>query len=358
LFSNTYGEARETFLKMASARHARVVSVVHPDERGALDEELAIDFAIFGDHAAEKTLLLVSGTHGQEGFTGSALQVAFLRDLEVPRGVNVIAIHGLNPWGFSHLSRTNESNIDLNRNFGDYDAPLPQNDLYRALHGALCPDDWNEETIDWTSTRDDVIRNHGLKPFMTAVTGGQFIEPTGLNFGGLGPSWSRSTVERHLPPMLKNARKVAFIEWHTGLGAFGELCHICLSTPGSAPYERVFEWMGDEARASFAASMDLSKGETADYNGPFCTWLPTTAPHAEWAGLVIEVGTYGNMQLADALRMDRWLKFGRGRSSVAREEMRRTMMERLFPSAPEWRAAALKNGLDAQQRALQGLQRW
>jgi hypothetical protein len=38
--------------------------------------------------------------------------------------VNVVALHALNPWGFSHLSRTDEANIDLNRNFDDYGAPL------------------------------------------------------------------------------------------------------------------------------------------------------------------------------------------------------------------------------------------
>ena len=34
------------------------------------------------------------------------------------------------------------------------------------------------------------------------------------------------------------------------------------------------------------------------------------------------------------------------------------MMERLYPVAPEWRAAALRNGLDAQVRVLKGLQEW
>jgi hypothetical protein len=73
---------------------------------------------------------------------------------------------------------------------------------------------------------------------------------------------------------------------------------------------------------------------------------------------VIEVGTYDVISVIDALRMDRWLKFGCGRSTVPREEIRKTMMERLYPVAPEWRAAALRNGLDAQARVLNGLQHW
>lgn len=356
-FSATYAEARRKFLALAADRDAQLVSVVHPTERGAEGEELAIDVATFGDPDAEKTLFLVSGTHGQEGFLGSALQIAFLRDLEIPDGVNVVALHALNPWGFSHHSRTDEANIDLNRNFGD-GTSLVDDELYPLLFRAMCPDDWTEETIDWSAVRDAVIREHGLKRMITVVAGGQNIEPTGLNFVGHGPCWSRTVVTELLPRIFAKAKKIAFIEWHTGLGKFGELSHLCGFEPGSPACERVFDWMGEEARSSFAATFEVTGGEVPSYEGLFSAWLPGTAPQAEWTGLLIEVGTYDNIAVGDAVRMDRWLKFGRGRSSTSREEMRRTMMERLNPEDPEWRSKALANGLDAQMRALRGLEMW
>jgi hypothetical protein len=128
--------------------------------------------------------------------------------------------------------------------------------------------------------------------------------------------------------------------------------------PASSAYARVFEWMGDEARAGFEQAFDGAKGATPSYDGLFSVWLPSAAPQAEWAGLAIEVGTYDNAKVANALRMDRWLKFGRGRGSSSREAVRRTMLERLYPAAPAWRSAALANGCDAQTRALLGLERW
>lgn len=131
-----------------------------------------------------------------------------------------------------------------------------------------------------------------------------------------------------------------------------------MDEPGSPAYERVFEWMGEPARDTFAAAMDISKGVTASYTGPFAVWLPKTAPKAEWAGLGIEVGTFDNQAMANALRMDRWLKFGRGGSTLPREDIRRTMIERLYPADPAWRRSALTNGCDAQRRAFEGLQRW
>src|SRR3546814_115496 len=287
-FSQTYAEARAKFLSLASERGATVVSAVHPTERGAEGEDLAIDIATFGDPDAEKTLFLVSGTHGQEGFVGSALQIAFLRDLDIPAGMNVVALHALNPWGFSHRSRTDEANIDLNRNFTDYDQPLAQDELYPILFRAIFPDDWTEETIDWTEVRDEIVRVHGAKRMITVLAGGQDFEPTGLNYTGSGPSWSRRTVAELLPRIFAKSKKIAFIEWHTGLGPSGELSHLCSFAPGSAPYERVFDWMGEAARSSFAATFEVTNGETPSYRGLFSTWLPDTAPQAEWTGVLID----------------------------------------------------------------------
>lgn len=357
-YSNTYAEARQKFLSLASERGAELISVVHPSERGADGEELAIDLAIFGDPDAEKTLFLVSGTHGQEGFYGSALQIEFLRDLDIPAGINVMALHGLNPWGFSHLSRTDHQNIDVNRNFTDYGVPSERDEIYPPLFKALCPDDWTEDTIDWSGVREELTREYGMKRLVSAAGGGQVIEPTGMNYIGTGPSWSRSVVEELLPGIFAKAKKIAFIEWHTGLGDYGELSHIPMMEPGSAGYERMFDWLGEAARSTWARGMGDFDGVTPDYRGWFSAWLPSTAPQAEWAGMVIEAGTYGVVEVMDGIRMDRWLKFGKGRSDLSREEMRETMMDKLYPTAPDWRATALENGLEAQQCFLQGLEQW
>ena len=357
-YSETYAEARQKFLALALQRGAKLQSVAHPRARGAEGEELAIDLAIFGDPDAEKTLFLVSGTHGQEGFYGSALQIAFLRDLKIPEGVNVIALHGLNPWGFSHLSRTDDQNIDVNRNFTDYGVPAAQDEVYPILFRALCPDDWTEETIDWSAARDAITRDYGMKRMVTAAGGGQIVEPTGMNYVGKGPSWSRTVVEELLPRIFAKSRKIAFIEWHTGLGGYGELSHIPMMAPGSPGYERMFSWLGDDARETWSKGMDFTGGVTPDYRGWFSAWLPSTAPHAEWSGMVIEAGTYDVISVMDGIRIDRWLKFGKGRSSVPREEMRRSMMDKLFPVDPVWRDKALANGLQTQKQMFDGLLAW
>jgi Protein of unknown function (DUF2817) len=357
-YSETYAEARKKFLDLAAKRGVKVTSIVHPTQRGAQGEELAIDIGIFGDPKAERTFFQISGTHGQEGFYGSAMQIEFLRNLDIPDGMNVIALHALNPWGFSYLSRTDETNVDINRNFTDYGVAFDQDELYPSLFKALCPDDWTKETIDWSAARDAIVRDYGVKRMVTAAGGGQIVEPTGMNYVGTGPSWSRSVVESQLPGIFRNARKIAFIEWHTGLGGYAELSHIPMMTPESAGYKRMFSWLDEEARSSWSRGMDFTNGVTPNYRGWFSAWLPNTAPHAEWAGMVIEAGTYGVIEVMDGIRMDRWLKFGKGHSYLPREEMRRSMMDKLYPEDPSWRQKSLANGLDTQKRFVSGLMDW
>lgn len=356
--STTYAEARSKFLALASEHNAKVVTAVHPTERGAEGEDLAMDIAIFGDPNAEKTLLLVSGTHGQEGFYGSALQIEFVRETTIPDGTNIIALHALNPWGFSYLSRTDEKNIDPNRNFTEYGLPLPQDEIYPIIFKALCPDDWNPATIDWSATREELTEKYGVKRMVTALGGGQIVEPTGMNYVGTGPTWSRATVEKLLPGILASAKKIAFIEWHTGLGDYGELSHIPMMQPGSAGYERMFEWLGEDARTTWSRGMQFTGGVTPDYRGWFSAWLPSVNPNAEWTGMVVEAGTYDVLNVIDGIRIDRWLKFAKGETSLPREEMRRSMMDKLFPEDPAWREKAMANGLDAQTRMLEGLRHW
>lgn len=356
-FSSSYAEARGKFLELAERKGAKLFSRLHPSEVGANGEELAIDIAVFGNLEAERTLLLISGTHGQEGYTGSAIQIAFLDDIVIPAGTNIAVLHALNPWGFSYLSRTDENNIDVNRNFRDFSKPLPENSIYAELHPALCPDQWDEANSDWTAERDRIVAEQGWAAFLSGFTGGQFQINDGLSYGGVGPAWTNSTVSELLPLVLKNTRKLAFAEWHTGLGSYGELCHICVEGPSSTYYSLVFEWLGEEAESTMSAAYNGAEGTTPSYIGTFSAWLPGALPNAECAGLAIEVGTYDNDMVADALRIDRWLKFGKG-SAVQRDELRAVMMERLCPSDPEWRRLAVENGIKVQARLLEGLAAW
>ena len=148
----TYEESRSRFLTAASAAGASVTSYEHPD-RGLAGETLAIDVASIGPDDATAVLLIVSGTHGVEGFTGSALQHHWLdRHLgDRPGDVRVVMLHAFNPYGFSWVRRVNEDNVDLNRNFVDWSQPPPANEDYGGIAHLLVPDEWDDDTQQSTT---------------------------------------------------------------------------------------------------------------------------------------------------------------------------------------------------------------
>ncbi|WP_404294944.1 DUF2817 domain-containing protein (plasmid) [Microvirga sp. RSM25] len=72
LFSRNYCQARERFLTLTSATAYPSIHV------GPNGEKLITDVAYLGSVDAKNLLVLVSGTHGVEGYCGSAAQLSLL----------------------------------------------------------------------------------------------------------------------------------------------------------------------------------------------------------------------------------------------------------------------------------------
>ena len=65
-----------------------------------------------------------SGVHGAEGYTGSPIQIAWLKEcpLKKEERPTMIFVHAVNPYGMAHYRRFDQDNVDLNRNALDFDA--------------------------------------------------------------------------------------------------------------------------------------------------------------------------------------------------------------------------------------------
>src|SRR5262249_44942823 len=132
----------------ARACNATLEATSHP-ERGPDGGELFTDIARIGAADVEAMLVMISATHGVEGFCGSAAQIDWMRRggaSRLPKGVGVLLIHAINPYGFAWLRRTTHENVDLNRNWIDFAAPLPTNREYEILRDAIVPESWTNES--------------------------------------------------------------------------------------------------------------------------------------------------------------------------------------------------------------------
>jgi hypothetical protein len=337
-FADSYAHARSKFRSAAEKAAAAVHAFEHPSQRGPGGESLSIDVAIVGPQDASRGFLLISGTHGVEGFAGSGCQVGFFRDSlyeAFGKNVCVIVVHALNPYGFAWIRRVNEDNVDLNRNFQDFTQPLPRNDAYDALHRALIPSDWDGAGRRAADTQlQEFIRVNGFGALQTALSAGQYTHPDGLFFGGVRETWSAATfkriIETHIP---KAATRLVAIDLHTGLGpfAYGEP----IIVGGS-------ERQCQLARTRFGPEVkSLTSGESASsiLTGTLANAFQCWVDNRDVTFLGLEFGTKPVVDVLAALRGDHWLHTSQNRQSPLRQQITRNLLDAFYVEAPHWQAA-------------------
>lgn len=352
-FSATYSEARGKFLAAATAARAELQAFGHP-ERGPDGGDLSTDVAWIGRSDAPAVLVLVSGTHGVEGHCGSGAQVDWLRRQEwarLPDGVAVLLIHAINPYGFAWSRRVTHENVDLNRNFVDFDAPLPTNREYAALADAVTPADWSAVTQAESRARLlGYARDNGFPALVQAMSGGQYSHPDGIFYGGAGPTWSRRTLETILTKRLASAKSVCFLDYHTGLGPEGYAEQIITRGPGTGEYRRARDWFG-----AAVASVDAGESVSARIAGDWLDASPGLLPHAEVTGVAMEYGTVDTNRVLDALRADNWLHARGDPRGPEAAAIQAQMRAAFYVDTEVWRGMVLGQSLIATRQAVAGL---
>ncbi len=97
-FPPDYKTARANFIAAAQARDIGTTARLHPTAKARDGKSLFLDTATIGDREAKKALLLISATHGVEGYFGSGVQTGLLREgLAAPKNTKIVMLHALNP---------------------------------------------------------------------------------------------------------------------------------------------------------------------------------------------------------------------------------------------------------------------
>ena len=318
------------------------------------------DVALLGKKDAQTVLLVQSGTHGVEGYCGSAIQVAFLESIDyktVARDTAIIMVHGINPFGFSWCSRGDENNVDLNRNFIDFsDASQKQNDIFPELAPCLIPGEWTKKNIaEANAGLDELRRRYGHDVVSRALRQGQYSYPENLFYGGAGPSWSRHTVERIAGEFLVHASKLIFLDIHSGLGDYGQAVLLSVEPDTSDNFKRLQNVFGALVRSTH----DPGSG-AANANGNIIRGYTEQLPGCMLLGIGMEFGTYDQARVQDALRADTWMRYNRQVGEISRyrqRKIKREMLEVFCPADPSWRDTVVTTGRTICQTALAGLDR-
>jgi hypothetical protein len=353
-FSPDYATARAKFLAAARDAGATLEAVAHP-ERGPDGGELATDVAWIGPRVAEAVLVMISATHGAEGFCGSGAQVDWLRREEyrtLPDGAAVLIVHAINPYGFAWLRRVTHENVDLNRNWVDFSAPCAANPGYDALADVICPTEWTAAAQARTGQALTAYADqHGRGALQQALTGGQYNHPLGICYGGEGPSWSRRTQTAIFEHHLQAARRIAILDYHTGLGPWGFGEQIIEAAPGSALFARAARWFG----AAVTSPRPGGDSTSADIVGDGLDFAPRLLSHAEVTGVALEFGTQPFMQVLDAVRADAWLHAYGDPLSPEGQAIKAQMRDAFFGDADDWKGMIAGQSLLAARQAMKGL---
>jgi hypothetical protein len=342
-FSPDYPTARARFREAALKAGAALHAIALPSS-GPAGEALFIDIAWLGAATPRRVMLHTSGLHGIEAYTGSAVQLALLDSPPATGSDGALVLgHVLNPFGMAWLRRTNENNVDLNRNFlldGERFAGAP--DLYRTLDPLLNPA--TPPTRDGFAMRAAAISvRHGFHRVKQAVAEGQYEFERGLFFGGRelqpGPRLYCDWLREHL----HRAEYLFALDLHTGLGRRGAdtvMLDQDVSVSASSALEpalgRVFV---NAAQPSVAYTVRGSYGAA----------LPRVLPESRIDFVLQEIGTYPALEVLHALREENRWHFHGGGGIVHPAKQR--LREALCPAAIDWRRKAVSRGLTLAEAA-------
>ena len=345
-FPNDYFTARARFRELAH-RHGAQAEEHRIAARGPAGEPLSIDTAYLGAAQPRRLLVVLSGTHGVEAFAGSALQQQWLATFapaQVSADGGCLLIHAVNPFGFAWSRRTNENNVDLNRNALTH-FPGPANEAYRRLADWLNPISAPTPIDLFYVKGAALLLRHGFASLQQGIVEGQYEYPHGLFYGGERTEESLRVVFDVLSDARwRNVERVVAIDIHTGIGRYGTYKLMVDHAENSARYGELAHHFGAHNVASnrpagslaYRVSGGLSERLTEHFGEP-----------RTLAG-VFEVGTVPPITLLGALRREnRVFHHARERHEREQEAMRRIFC----PRDPRWRRRVLEQGAEVLRQA-------
>lgn len=331
LFSDSYFSARHRFLDAVRTKGLDVETTRHPLS-SRFPAEVATDVVRIGPDKARRVLFISSGVHGTELTTGSGIQLGLLETISdwLPSGTATVFIHAVNPFGSAALTRTDENNVDPNRNNRLSFDTLPENPDYGMLHDALCPQSWEGPERAAADKRiADYIAAHGFERFSRNVLAGQYRHPDGLFFGGTERSWTIANLSDIVARHGAGAERLAIADLHTGLGPYGVL-------------ELLRRDQVPRADADWKQIRHLA-----------CDVLDDVPCQQAPIKVILEFGTYPVARIVDAHRADTWLKFHGDPQTPLGRRIKAELRDALFCDDPKWLESVYTNGIAA-CRALLG----
>ncbi|EPY36438.1 hypothetical protein STCU_00582 [Strigomonas culicis] len=352
-FAMTYQDAREKFLAAAAQANAEVD---HALVLTVGNVQYYMDTAFIRGSRREHLLVHASGTHGVEGFTGSAIQNKILRDWNATSGPSVLFVHGINPYGMAHNRRANENNVDLNRNYltaAEWQEVLqrdPNSTEYSALQHFFTPQKaprFIDRYLFFVTAVPQLVK-HGYAALKRALVTGQYHHAEGVSYGGDKEQRSIALLREILTRHSSGVSKAVFVDVHTGLGKYGKDTIMTSSAEEAAWAAEIFNHTTvqdhNTATAGPSSGYSLAKGIIRPCGDITETCLAVTE----------EFGTVNPLFVARATVLENQA-YHTCRGSYVHAVMGTWFRDAFYPQELSYKQAVLKGGRDTFHRAFQYL---
>jgi hypothetical protein len=278
-----------------------------------------------------------SGLHGVEAYAGSAIQLALLASPPIVGERDALAlVHVLNPYGMAWTRRTNENNVDLNRNFcAQASERSGAHPLYRKLNALLNPR--SAPAVDAFPARAAAwALRHGFHTMKQAIAEGQYEYPHGLFYGGAQLEEGLRLYLGWLASHCAGAERLVAIDVHTGLGRWA--CDTLFAEGGCGA------WYEELEKALGRTIVDAGRGRSVAYvtRGGLASAVQASVKDVQTCCIMQEFGTYGPLRVLAALREENRCHFHG--SPEERKRARARLREALCPRSAQWRRRVVEQG--------------
>lgn len=354
-FYETYPDCRKAFISSATKASEKYdsVEVGKFKVESKVDNDLSVDWCyIPASVNNEKLLIINSGLHGIEGYTGSAIQLMFMDKIlnaNQLENMGVLFIHGLNPYGFKYHRKVTENNVDLNRNCVTHtDMYKSKNDGYKKLTSLLMP----EGTVDTRSMRNQYfyllaiykIIQESMPVLRQAALQGQYDFDKGIYYGGQEYEPQIALLKPFLKEKMNEYNMVLNVDLHTAYGERGKM-HLFLN-----PIEDVTVKNGIE---TIFKDVDIDWGGGKDFytiNGEYIGWANNLADESTLClPMLFEFGTlnsqktFGSLKSIQVMINENQSAHYGFKNEKSEAEVKQYFDEMYYPSSPVWRSKVISD---------------
>lgn len=342
IWQNDYLNARNLFRKYSKMNYQKFYSQKrYGDYVIDNDEDTTIDYLfLFNSEKKNQRLnIILSGTHGVEGYPGSAIQCKTLDDIIKENGLHdtnntsYLFIHALNPYGYFHNRRCTKNNVDLNRNYLDnfHENSYPQQ-IYELITTYLY-------SFKFIFLFFCILFQYGYTKSREYIVKGQYSHDKGLFYGGNKREYNISVLESILNKVDTSLfTNICIFDIHTGLGKYGNLS---IMVPNNT-YKKLANFVHlDNTRQLINVSMDNmyqdSKGSITEGIERFFKQKSFEGPIYP---IILEYGTYSNIQIFIGLLLENYYYINKNKEWYKKQNKLRDLF---FVDKPDWKNLVLLN---------------